>query len=98
MTAQQRSKSADRKNGLNGTFSKRVLVTNNDCAAVILECSRENLAGRSALAAGQNDQRSGISNACVGVGRDPDAAVVILGLNNRARLQKQTCERERFLQ
>ena len=55
MAAQQRSESADREDRLHGTFAKCVLVADDHCATIILECSCENLAGRRALPAGQND-------------------------------------------
>src|SRR5436309_8693334 len=94
MAAQQRSEPADREDCLHGTFAKRVLVTDDHSAAIVLERSRENFAGRRALPAGQNYERASISDAVVGIRRNSNVTVVIIRLNDRARFQKQAGERE----
>src|SRR4029453_12619300 len=98
MTPQQRSEPADREDSLHRTFSKCVLVPDDHCAPIVLEPSRENLAGRRALPAGQNNQRPGVSDAWIRAGRDPDAPIIILGLPHWPRVEKQSSERERFFQ
>src|SRR2546425_3476361 len=84
MTAKQRSKPANGKNRLHGSFAERVLVTDNYGAPVILESSRENFAGGRALPASHHQQRSGICDSRIGIGRDPNASIIIFRLNNRA--------------
>src|SRR6266404_9571164 len=64
--SEQRSKSSDLEDGLHSAFSKRVFVADNHRASIILEGRRKNFASRSALPAGQDNQRPGISNARIG--------------------------------
>ena len=92
MIAKQRREPADWENRLDCSFSKRIFIADNHGAPVILQSSRKNFAGGRALAAGQDHQRSGISDAGVGVGRYPDTSIIIFCLNDRARFQKQTGE------
>src|SRR5205814_8870968 len=77
MTPKQRSEAADWKDCLHRTFSKCVLVPDDHRAPIVLERSCENLAGGRALPAGQNNQRPGVSDAWIRVGRDPDAPIII---------------------
>ena len=92
MIAKQRREPADWENRLYRSFSERVFVADNHGAPVILQSSRKNFAGGRALAAGQDDQRSGISDAGVGIGRYPDTSIIVFRLNDRARFQKQPSE------
>src|SRR6266404_4397897 len=98
MTAQQRSEPANWKNRLHSPFPKRVLVADDDRAAIILKRSSENLARRRALPTGKHNQWSRVSDARIWIGRNPDRPVVILRLNDGTRFQKQPCQRERFFQ
>ncbi len=58
------------QNRLHRAFAEGVLVANNHRASVILKRRRKNFAGRGALPAGQYHQRSGISDAGIGIGRN----------------------------
>ena len=68
--AQQRSESSDLKDRLHRAFPEGVLVADNHRASVILKRRRKNFAGRGALPAGQHHQRSGISDARIGIARN----------------------------
>src|ERR1043166_945186 len=94
MAAKQRSEPADRQDCLHRAFAKCTFVTDDYRAAIILERSCENFAGRRALPAAQNYERAGISDAVIWIGRNSNVTIVIFRLNDRARLQKQTGERE----
>src|SRR6266496_2730347 len=83
---------SSRSGSMDRSFSKRIFIADNHGAPVILQSSRKNFAGGRALAAGQDHQRSGISDAGVGVGRYPDTSIIIFCLNDRARFQEQTGE------
>ncbi len=82
--SEQRSKSSDLKDRLHRAFSKRVFVADNHRPSIILERRRKNFASRSALPAGQDDQRPGIGNARIGIARDHDVAVRTFRLHDRS--------------
>ena len=84
MTAKQRSKPANGKNRLHGSFAERVLVTDNYGAPVILESSRKDFAGGRALPASQHHQWPRICDCRIGIGRDPNASIIIFRLDDRA--------------
>src|SRR5207248_8497302 len=87
-TSKQRGEAADRQNCLNGAFAECVLVANDHGAAVILEGGSEDLAGGRALPAGQNNQRTAVSDTGIRIAGDDDVPIGTFGLHDRTRFQK----------
>ena len=83
---------------MDGAFAESVLVAHDESAPVILQGRRENFTGRRTLPAGQHNHRPAVRDAGIGIARDHDIAVGALRLDDRSRFQKETGERDRFLE
>src|SRR5205814_10295679 len=90
--SEQRGVVADVENGLHGSFSKSALIADDDRASIILQGRRENLTGRRALPAGQDDQWSRVGDPGIRIAGNDNVAIRAFGLHDGTRFQKQPRE------
>src|SRR4051812_47122613 len=73
--SEKRSEAPDLENRLNRSFSKGVLVPDNQGPSIILQGRGKNFAGRGTLPAGQHNHRPVVGDTGIRIARDDDVSI-----------------------